>query len=187
MRLARTAAGGLGRRILAALRPDEVAAGVWEVDLDALVARGIRGVMVDLDNTLVEWNREQIPPAIAAWLEGARARGLRICLLSNARQRRRLDRIAAAAGASSVVRAGKPWPRAYRLGLAHLGTTREQTAMIGDQVFTDILGAKWAGLYTILVKPISRRDFPATKLARLLECPLRRRWEEGESSKGGSR
>jgi len=167
------------------LRPSQLAEKVWQIDLGRLWEQGVRGLILDLDNTLVPWNQEEVAPEVAAWVEAATARGLRACVVSNALRGARVQRVAERLGLAWVVRAGKPLPRAFRRGLKVLGTAPRQTCAIGDQVFTDMLGANWLGLVTVLVAPLSAVESPHTRLIRRVERPLRRRWrreQEGESA-----
>ena len=161
-------------------RPTIMAERIWEVDLEALCARGVRGLILDLDNTLVDWNAETLRPEVRVWVEEARERGLRMCLVSNAFYGRRVKRVAGELGMASVVRAGKPFPRAFRRGMALLGTDAASTCAVGDQIFTDLVGANWIGLATVLLSPLGARESPHTRLIRLLERPLRRRWAAGQ-------
>jgi putative phosphatase len=171
------------------LRPTLMARYVWEIDQDWLWERGIRGLVLDLDNTLVEWNREELRPEVRAWVAAAQRRGLRLCLVSNAFRGRRVRAVAAELGLPVVVQAMKPFPRAFRKALAALRTDASSTGAIGDQVFTDMLGANWLGLVTILLTPLAPRESPHTRLIRLVEAPLRHRWQRAarrESAKGAA-
>jgi len=168
------------------LRPSLGVRCIWEVDLGLLRDRGIRGLILDLDNTLVDWEQEYLRPEASRWLAQARERGLGLCIATNARRRARVARVAAAIGASYVLPAGKPLPSAYRRAMACLGTAPAQTAMIGDQIFTDIAGANRLGLFTVLVRPLSWREFPATKLARMAEWAVLRWLPSARPPKGPS-
>ena len=166
-------------------RPTVMAERIWEVDLEALWERGVRGLLLDLDNTLVDWNAKEIRPPVRAWVEAAKQRGLRLCLVSNALYGRRVKRVAKELGIACVVRAGKPLPRAFRRGMALLDTDATCTCAIGDQVFTDLVGANWLGLATVLLTPLTPKESPHTRLIRLLERPLRRRWKGERGGRPG--
>jgi uncharacterized protein len=154
------------------LRPASRADSIYDIDLPALCARGIRGVILDLDNTIVPWGARQAPPELLAWVTSARAHGLRLCIVSNNRGPR-VDHLAGALGLPAVTSALKPRRAALRRALAVMGTLPARTALVGDQVFTDILGGNRLGLYTILVRPQSRREFFLTRVVRLLERGVR--------------
>ena len=163
-----------GRRRL--LRPGQMVEAVWHIDPRRLRRRGIRGLILDLDNTLVNWNQVTLRPEVLRWIEEANGQELRCCVLTNARTGRRVAAVADRLGASYLIKAGKPFPRAYRKAMRRLGTTPETTAVIGDQVFTDILGANLLGIETILVEPFLFREFIGTRFVRLIERPLRWWW-----------
>jgi hypothetical protein len=162
---------------------------VWEIGLDDLWRRSIRGVILDLDNTIVPWNTTAVHPEARAWIAAALQHGLRVCLLSNALRRKRVAQVARDLRIVGFTRAGKPLPSAFRRAMAALGTTADTTCAIGDQLFTDMLGANWLGITTVLVDPISPREPPHTRLVRLLERALRRRWgrQAGHEAVQGAR
>jgi HAD superfamily phosphatase (TIGR01668 family) len=168
------------------LRPTCLAQAVWHIDPGPLWGQGVRGLILDLDNTLVDWNETWVRPEVRAWLEKARGRGMALCLVSNAVRGRRVVRMAREMGLLVVKLAGKPFPMAFRRAMTAMGTDPASTCAIGDQVFTDMLGANWLGIRTVLVEPLCDRESPHTRLIRLIERPLRRRWarlEREERSK----
>lgn len=150
---------------------------VWNIPPQRLWQQGIRALILDLDNTLVDWNQEYLRPEVEAWAQACRRAGISLCLCTNARRSSRVGRIASKIGASYLLRAGKPFAKAWRRALWLLRSRPEEAAVIGDQVFTDIWGANRMGLFTILVRPLSKRDFFATRLPRRLERRLLRRWQ----------
>lgn len=157
--------------MLELLRPDLYLASIHRLDLDALKRRGIRGLILDIDNTLVPWNDPEAPESLRAWLARVRAGGLSVCLMSN-NTRQRVAAFAAATGVPFVTEGRKPAVRAYRAALAALGTTAAETAALGDQIYPDVFGARRMGIYSILVIPLSEREFLGTRIKRLLERPL---------------
>jgi HAD superfamily phosphatase (TIGR01668 family) len=152
-------------------RPDAYARRLSSVSLDDLAARGFRGVIVDLDNTLVGYGEEHLSAEDAAWIAAALARGFRICLVSNNFTDRVL-RVGGELGVPAIPSALKPLPRAFSRALAVLGTTKAQTVVVGDQLFTDVLGAKFLGLHAILTEPLVAKDWLGTRVLRFLERVL---------------
>lgn len=152
------------------LQPDAWVTRVEDLTPAWLARRGIRTLLVDVDNTLAEWRAWQLPAASVAWIERLRSHGIRVCLLSNSRKPRRVRYLAEVHGLPFVAWAGKPRRRGFRRAIAHLGlASPEGVAMVGDQLFTDIYGARRAGVYAILVEPLSPSEFAGTKLIRKLE------------------
>ncbi|MBP7559657.1 MAG: YqeG family HAD IIIA-type phosphatase [Armatimonadetes bacterium] len=155
------------------LRPDAWVAGVQELTPEWLAERGIDTVLVDLDNTLAEWKAWQLPAGSVSWLDRLRSDGIRVCLLSNSRKPSRVRHLADAHRLPYVAWAGKPRRGGFRRALAHLGAaSTDGVAMVGDQLFTDIYGARRAGVYAVLVEPLSPREFAGTKLLRRFERGL---------------
>ena len=147
---------------------------IYDIDLSALRARGIRGVILDLDNTIVPWGSREVGPKLPAWIASARAADLQLCIVSN-NMGSRVQSIADRLGLPVVAGALKPRRRAIRRALVVMGTTADATALVGDQLLTDILGGNRLGLHTILVRPQGQREFVLTRLARLVERMLLRR------------
>ena len=129
--------------------------------------------MFDIDNTVTMWGSDKVHPNTLKWLEGAKAHGFRVCLLSNNRKAR-IDNISCMLDIPSA-KGFKPFGSAFRSALSLLGTSPQETAIIGDQIFTDILGGNRAGFYTILVKPLSTTEFFTTRFFRKLERVIQRK------------
>jgi HAD superfamily phosphatase (TIGR01668 family) len=164
------------------LAPDAAVSRVTDIAPQVLRARGVDAVVVDLDNTLTRWNEPSCAPEVAAWLAGLRAAGIGVCILSN-NGPERVRAFCAGLGEGSAVpwvaHAGKPRPSAYRRALRRIGAEPGRALVVGDQLFTDVLGAKLAGLRAVLVRPLSRSEFPLTRLLRLVEAAWLRRLEAG--------
>ena len=162
------------------LKPKLVVETAADVDGDMLRRYGIRGVMVDLDDTLLASHDHVIPGANSAWIRGLRDDGFPVVLLSNG-EPARVARLAAELDVAAFSLAGKPFPVAFRRGLAALDMPAEAVAMIGDQLFTDVVGANLAGMTSILVRPLSAGKWPHTRLARHLERLILRGGDHGGS------
>lgn len=158
--------------MLRLLTPDVVSPSLFELSLDALRERGVRGLLVDLDNTLIPYKHRDVTPEAEQWVKDALSRGFGLCIASNARTAR-VRRFADAFGVPGIPNSAKPTARPFRKGMALLGTAPQETAIIGDQLFTDVLGGNRLGLHTVLVNPLSDIDLGATKVMRRLE---RRAW-----------
>jgi hypothetical protein len=150
------------------LRADHHADTLPEVPLDLLTEAGVRGIVVDLDNTVCAYHQPELAPGVAEWVSAARDRGFALVLVSN-NFSERVGAIGAKLGIPVVPNALKPLPFAFLRALKVLGTPRRATIVIGDQLFTDVLGAKLLGMRTVLTKPLVERDFPLTRVLRFLE------------------
>ncbi len=155
-------------------RPDGFADRLSSVSLDELGARGTRGIIVDLDNTLVGYGEDEMAPVDAAWVRSARDRGFAVCLLSN-NFTERVERIGRELGVPTVPGALKPLPRGFLRALRVLGTPKSATVVVGDQLFTDVLGAKFVGIRAILTEPLVAHDWHGTRVLRFFERVLLKR------------
>ena len=156
-------------RLLELLLPDEYVPSVCDIDLESLKSRRREVILIDLDNTLVPWRGYNVPLDVREWLQRARRQGINVCLVSNTRFPERLERLARELDLPFVSGVLKPRRGGFRKGLEALGASRERAVVVGDQVFTDILGGNRLGAYTILVRPLSRTEFIGTKISRVFE------------------
>lgn len=154
--------------MLRSLRPSKYVSSIYGIDAQALWDQGFRAILTDLDNTLTHWNAPDASPRLVKWLADLKARGFSVCILSN-NVRQRVEPFAAQMGVPFVSDAGKPRRRAFREALATMDAAVEQTLMIGDQLFTDILGGNRMGMYTVLVRPLHDHEYAGTRLVRIVE------------------
>ncbi|MBA3726969.1 MAG: YqeG family HAD IIIA-type phosphatase [Armatimonadetes bacterium] len=156
--------------ILRRFCPDYHVRTISDIDPVDLVAGGIRGVLLDLDNTLLPWKGSELPEETVAWIEACRAAGLMMCLVSNTRNVPRLCTIGERL-LVEVVMPGrmKPAREGFQRALAHLNLAPSEVVMVGDQMFTDIWGGNRMGLCTIWVDRIHHREFFGTKISRFFE------------------
>lgn len=149
------------------------AGSVLDITPEFLAAQRIRALLLDVDNTLVPWQAAEVTPPVAAWVRSLHAVGVGMCLVSNTHRKRRLQQLADVLEIQYVLRGGKPLPHGFLRALDQLGMAREEAAMVGDQLMTDILGANRLGLRTILVTPLSPVEFWGTRVVhRSLERVL---------------
>lgn len=154
--------------MLARFAPDQYLASAFDIDLAALKADGVKGLIVDLDNTLVPRYEDEPSHELRRWLKQVREVGLPVCVVSN-NWTARVAAIAEDLGLAVVKGAGKPFARAFRQGMRVLGTKPEETAVIGDQLFTDVLGGNRLGMHTVLVVPLSEQEMLHTRILRKAE------------------
>lgn len=150
------------------LIPDAILESVFTINLDELKKRNIKGLLIDIDNTLVPWGQPQIEEAFVHWIQHAKEQGFKVCLVSNAREHR-TRKFAKLLDIPAVGQALKPLSRAFRRGMKLISLSPDEVAVIGDQIFTDVLGGNRLGLYTILINPLSTTELGATKIMRNLE------------------
>lgn len=144
---------------------------VQDITPEFMSARGLRGLMLDIDNTLVRHGELGDPATLRPWLETLRDAGIELRLVSNALPQRiaHFAQVLAVRAVGTGGTAGKPFPGAFRTAIQEMNLSPHTVAMIGDQVFSDVLGANWVGAYPILVRPLSDNALPHTRVARALE------------------
>lgn len=153
------------------LSPDRYYTTVLDIDLDELQSVGIDTLLMDLDNTLLPRDTNVVPQNVRAWARVLEERGFRVCLVSN-NWHDRVFSVADQLGFQLVAKAVKPLPFAFLAALRKVGATRRQATVVGDQLFTDVLGGKLLGISTTLVTPLSESDLPHTLFLRMIERRL---------------
>jgi HAD superfamily phosphatase (TIGR01668 family) len=150
------------------LKPSLAVDQLDQIDPAIFTRWGVRGVIVDLDNTLLPWDSQELPESNLAWIARVKELGFHVCLLSN-NHRVRTRAIGEMLGVPGVWSAGKPFPAGFLRARRHLGLRAGQCVVIGDQLFTDVLGGNLYGYKTILVRPLSRRELRWTRMMRHVE------------------
>ncbi|MBQ2802642.1 MAG: YqeG family HAD IIIA-type phosphatase [Lachnospiraceae bacterium] len=147
--------------------PDNEVESAYVIDYEQLYQKGYRGIIYDVDNTLVPHGAPADDRAIALFKQ-LKALGFQIMLLSNNKEPR-VKMFNDSVGARYIFKAGKPGKAGYERALRELGTTKENTIFVGDQLFTDVWGAKRVGIKNYLVKPIHPKEEIQIVLKRYLE------------------
>ncbi len=155
------------------LVPRGVYPSVAAISPKALTEKGVRLVLADLDNTLVPYRVLEPSPQVRAWMEGLRAAGITLFLLSNSRKPGRAQKFAESMDIPFQGHAGKPKRGGYLKAMERMGCTPAQTVMVGDQIFTDTLGANRSGVTPLLVEPIRLSGNPGRYLRYAAETPFR--------------
>lgn len=141
---------------------------IQDIELETLAEKRIKGLILDIDNTLVPSHVKDADENAVRWIERVRNAGLKACIVSNA-SKKRVVRFNERLQVLAIPRASKPGSKAFLKAADMMGIQPGEIAVIGDQIFTDIRGGNKLGMYTILVKPIHRREFFLIKFKRLAE------------------
>lgn len=161
--------------------PDRYFDRISSIDIEHdLCERGLTCALLDIDNTLRSRADGLVPADVRTWLAEARMCGISVCLLSN-NLHRNVFELAADLEVPCLGKALKPLPFGFLRAMRQMGAARSETVVIGDQVWTDVVGAKWLGLTAYLVAPLADVDLWYTQLIRKLEARLKgRRSKTGE-------
>ncbi len=150
--------------------PGEYLDSTYVIDFDKLYKEGYRGVIFDIDNTLVPHGAPADERAISLF-KHLKKLGFSCMLLSNNKEPR-VKMFNDAVQVNYMYKAGKPKPSGYRKAMEIMGCDTSNTIFVGDQIFTDVMGANLAGIRTILVKPIHPKEEIQIVLKRFLEKPI---------------
>lgn len=148
--------------------PNHYVRSVTDITKDWLNGQGIDTLLIDLDNTLLPRDTNEVPPHLLDWSENLKRDGFKICLVSN-NWHERVTTVADQLGYELVCKAVKPLPPAFLMALRKLGSSPRSTAVIGDQFFTDVLGGTFLGMKTIMVLPLAQKDLWHTLMLRRVE------------------
>lgn len=148
--------------------PDKHVQSIYDIKPDYLKKEGKKGIIVDLDNTLVPWNVETATEKVITWLEEMKEAGIQVTIFSNNNEER-VTFFAEPLGMPYIYKANKPLQGAFRRTRREMQLRRDEIVVVGDQLLTDVLGGNRAGLFTILVVPIVQSDAAITKFNRRLE------------------
>jgi HAD superfamily phosphatase (TIGR01668 family) len=152
------------------LLPDYYYSSLFTVDLGMLERLGIEGLVIDLDNTILPRDTNELERRAYEWVADATSR-FEVMIVSNNTHAYPRG-IAEQLGLPILTHALKPMPRAFRAAMRRLGTIGRTTAVIGDQLFTDVIGGNLAGATTVLVDPLVEQDLPHTVALRKLTAPI---------------
>ncbi len=148
-----------------------------EASCEFLLSIGVRGIVLDVDNTLEPYENPKPSVAVCEWLMSLKAAGISAAIVSN-NDRERIDLFNEELGLIAFSKAGKPFKKCVLLAMKEMGTDKNNTILMGDQIFTDVWAAHNAGIPAILVPPIrDKRNF-LTRFKRWLEKPILRRFEK---------
>ncbi len=162
--------------------PDEWVESAYGIPYKTLYESGIRGVIFDIDNTLVPHGAPADERALSLFA-GLHGLGMKTCLVSNNKEPR-VEPFAKQVDSGYICKAGKPKAKGYRMAMEQMGTDAGSTVFVGDQIFTDVYGANRAGLYTYLTKPIDPREEIQIVLKRYLEAVVLYFYKRRQMRKG---
>ena len=151
--------------------PNDYVQSVFQIDIEKLANSGFKGIITDLDNTLVGWDVKTPTKEIQEWFKKANDLGLTITIVSNNNEKR-VSGFSKDLDVDFIFKARKPMGRAFKKAIQHMNIKPEETIVIGDQMLTDVLGGNNNGLYTIMVVPVKKTDGFLTRLNRIIERRL---------------
>lgn len=155
---------------------------IEEITLDLLKENKIKGLILDVDNTLIDYDKNLVEGA-KEWCDNLKQNGIKICILSNTNKVKKVEKVAKILDLEYIYFAHKPNKKGFYKAQELLGLKVEEIATVGDQVFTDVLGGNKVGMFTILTKPIDERDIVITKIKRPFEKIVIKRYLKNKGEK----
>lgn len=161
------------------LIPDVFFDDIYQITPEFLVSQGIKGLVLDIDNTLVTYDDPVPTEGVLAWFKAMEAAGIKMAFVSNNSDPSRVNIFNRDLGYFALSRGGKPFGKGVRRAMAAMGTVKENTAIIGDQLLTDIMAGKCAGLKrSFLVLPIKDRTELFFRTKRRIEAPYIKKYKK---------
>jgi uncharacterized protein len=148
--------------------PNEHVKSILDIKPEVLKEKGIKGIITDLDNTLVEWDRPNATPQLIEWFDEIRKQNILVTIVSNNNEER-VKAFSDPLQIPFIFRARKPMMPAFHKALSKMGLKKDEAVVIGDQLLTDVLGGNRSGFHTILVVPVAQTDGFFTKFNRFVE------------------
>lgn len=150
---------------------------VQSIDLEELYKLGIKGIILDVDNTLIDYKR-MMPDGIKEWVDKAKEK-FKVCILSNSNRKDKISKVAKDLEIEYFMSAKKPIKAGYKKVLKSLNLPPEKCVAVGDQVFTDVIGANRMKIVSIYVEPINKKEYWYTKWKRPIEAWILKKCKEG--------
>ena len=162
--------------------PNAYVKSIFEIDIEKLADSGVKGIITDLDNTLVGWDVKEPTERVKAWFKEAtkgvkswfakaKDLGITVTIVSN-NNKSRVSSFSSNLGVDYIFKARKPMGKAFKMAIKKMKIQPRETVVVGDQMLTDVFGGNCNGLYTIMVVPVKRTDGLITKFNRLIERRL---------------
>jgi len=141
---------------------------VMEITEEVITKNNIKGLILDVDNTLIDYDKK-IPDGVFKWCNDLKKNNIKMCILSNTNKVEKVKKVAELLDLKYIYFAHKPNKKGFIKAQKILGLKEEEIAVVGDQVFTDVLGGNKMNMFTILTKPLDKRDIWITVVKRPFE------------------
>lgn len=157
--------------------PDKYIDKVEQITIEFLQKNKIKALILDVDNTLIDYNKN-LSQSIIDWAKKLKEQGIKLYILSNTNQKEKVEKVAKALKIPYRNLAKKPLKAGFLKVQKELEEKPENIGVVGDQIFTDILGGNRCNMFTILVEPIAPKDFWYTAWKRPLENKIKKRYRK---------
>ena len=155
---------------------------IQDIPLEFIASLNIRAILLDVDNTLTTHNSPDLNPEVLEWLRKVEEHGIKLIIASN-NSKERVEPFASNLGFDYEAKSRKPLPIGFNRARKRINSSPKETLVIGDQIFTDILGANLAGMCNIFVDPIMPEEMLFFKIKRFFEKPILRSFNRRQQRK----
>ena len=150
------------------LYPNEYLDNVTDITADLLTKNNIKGVVLDVDNTLIDLDKNLIK-GVENWIEDLKKIGIKFCIVSNSNNLEKVKNVAKILDIPFIYFAKKPLKFGFKKASKVLELKLENMSAVGDLILTDVVGANRCNMFSILVKPVNEKDYLITRIKRPLE------------------
>lgn len=155
--------------------PKDYLKSVTEITNEYLTRNNIKALILDVDNTLIDYDKN-LSIEIINWVKELKKNAIKMIILSNSNKKEKVKQVAEKLGLDYIYFGMKPLKKGFKKAKQKLNLENENIAVVGDQIFTDVIGANRMHLYSILVEPIKEKDIFVTLLKRPIENFIKRRY-----------
>ncbi|MCI8353246.1 MAG: YqeG family HAD IIIA-type phosphatase [Clostridia bacterium] len=161
------------------LYPDLYVNNVKKIEYEMLKQNCIKGLILDVDNTLLDYYKNMLD-GIEEWCKEMKKKGIKFCIASNSNNRDKVNSVSEKLGIPYIFFAKKPLKGGLNRAAKLMGLKNEEVAVVGDQIFTDVLGANRCKMFSILVDPINEKDMFVTIIKRPIENLIKKNYKKGD-------
>lgn len=155
--------------------PDLYLDNVKSINATLLKKNNLSGLILDVDNTLIDYYRNMLD-GVEKWCDKIKEEGIKCIILSNSNKKDKVESVAKKLDIEYIMFAKKPFKSGFKKALELLQLEPSQVAVVGDQLFTDVLGAKRMNMFSILVKQVDEKDIFITKVKRPIENAIMKKY-----------
>ena len=155
---------------------------VSEISLEYLKENNIKGLILDVDNTLIDYYRN-ISEETINWANSLKENGIKMCILSNSNKKEKVKEVAGKLGLEYSYFGMKPLKRGFKKAKKMLDLENSEIAAVGDQIFTDVIGSNRMKMFSILVEPIEEKDILVTLIKRPIENYIKKQYLKTKEEK----
>ncbi len=163
------------------LYPKEYLNNVTEITTDFLNQNQLKGVILDVDNTLIDFNKKLLD-GVEEWIKELKENGIKFCIVSNSNKVEKVKKVAGTLQIPFIYFAKKPLKSGFKKAKQILKLEAKNIAVVGDQIMTDIIGANRCKMFSILVKPIEEKDYFITRVKRPIEKRIIQKYLKNKNS-----